>query len=431
MYAFRDLRLWGCFCVVFLFADRCLAATTAVTLVNHRFTAQVCRALVRARLISENTVYEIFTKEVTVASGETKVVTVDDLGAAFPVEEWDSRTAALQVQTATSANVGNSEVATGGVDWFEFAARDPWVDGIPWSKTLEGDGAGGYAANPQDRKTLWIVDDTDLTADVYREGVDKIVAFTAERSAAGGAGGAAQTAFYDQHARLSSDLANATADGNAIMTQLDVETASGVAVTDLMALFPEDLVPENIPTVTGYELATPSPPAALTVQMPAAFGGNTINFNPFTTERLGPVADWFRYALEWLILVVLGIWVFKENKSYVLALGGVQQAKGNPVFGGTGAQATALIAAGIMSAIVVVFVTALLAWSFGGLNMVGFVSKIGVNPFLGLLADSFWMLTKVYPVEVTIAALLARLTFNAYASPLYLVCLTAVRFVIP
>ena len=57
-----------------------------------------------------------------------------------------------------------------------------------------------------------------------------------------------------------------------------------------------------------------------------------------------------------------------------------QQAKGNPVAAGTGAQATALVAAAALTVVFLVAVTALLSFSLDGISLAGLRGIVGTNP---------------------------------------------------
>jgi len=321
-------------------------------------------------------------------------------------------------------------VATGVPEYYETVVFEdhalPFLDA--------GAIIGGISPPPNSdaRKTAWLVTDTTLTADVFREGVDKIVEYTGTNSSTSAMTlEQFQTTYTEGAAERTAGVlaANLEFDGShpteAAAAQAAASALGDAAASEATGLFP------TAPSETGYEIGTGTEPTSiLAVTMPAAFGGATFDFNPFSGERMGPVMSWFKYALEWLTLVLLGVYVNKEMAQYARALGGVQQAKGN-TYAGTGGQLTALVAAGIMSAIIVVFITALVAWSFGAISMVSLVTAVSVNPLLGMAGGALWMLLQCFPVETIIAALLARLTFPLYAQTLYVGCVTSIRFVVP
>lgn len=178
-------------------------------------------------------------------------------------------------------------------------------------------------------------------------------------------------------------------------------------------------------------LSGPTGVPSLTVTFPASFGGKTFDFNPFTNDRFATICAWFRTATAWLAVVMLGVWVWTQVGEWTRSLAQVRQAQGNAVVGGTGAQATALIAAGAITVAVVACVTALLSWSFGEVGIAVIRSMTTTNPLATIPAGAYWMLDQVLPVSTLITCMLARVTFNMYAAPLFATCSAVVRFIVP
>jgi hypothetical protein len=170
---------------------------------------------------------------------------------------------------------------------------------------------------------------------------------------------------------------------------------------------------------------------ALKVQFPAAFGGATVDLNPFSHSGLLTVAHWFREACRWLALVLLGVYLWQEMGTMVQGFSTMRQAQGNAVLGGTGAQATALVAAGLITAAVVVAMTALMSWSFGELSFAAVSAVASTSPMIGLPAAAVGMLSEVLPVSTIIGCALARYSFKFYATGLFATCAAVVRFVVP
>lgn len=170
---------------------------------------------------------------------------------------------------------------------------------------------------------------------------------------------------------------------------------------------------------------------ALFVTMPAKFGGATFNFDPFTNDRFSAVCGWFRSATLWLAVILLGAWVWKELGAWTRGLAGIRQAQGNAVVGGTGAQATALIAAAAITVAVIVAVVALLGWTFGEVGISVIKTTVSSNPLVSIPTGVLWMLDKLFPVSTLIVCALARVTFNMYAAPLFATCSAVIRFIVP
>ena len=196
----------------------------------------------------------------------------------------------------------------------------------------------------------------------------------------------------------------------------------------------------------GLLPALPSAPAPLTpespsapefkVAMPAKFGGKTFDLNPFRADRLGPLVDWFRGAMAWLVLALWGYWVSGEVKDWVRGFSTLQQAKGNAVAGGTGGQATTLLNAGIITVAFSVFVAGLVGYLTGDFAITSVLSAVasgagGVVSSLGsVLPGALWMLEKVFPVYMICTVLLLKITWRFWGAQVFAIAAAAVRFAI-
>lgn len=204
----------------------------------------------------------------------------------------------------------------------------------------------------------------------------------------------------------------------------DMSGAGGAAADAIRAVY------GNAPTGKGYTIAPGGAPN-LSVTFPAAFGGQTFNLNPFTSERLGPVASWFRSAVAWLALVTFGGWVWSEIGSWTRGVSMLPQAKGNTVAAGTGGQATALAAAGLITAAIIIGTTVLLSWSFDDINLPSIIGAVSTNPVATMASGSLWLLDQMWPVATLITVLVARIAFRFYAAALFAGVAAAIRFIVP
>jgi len=239
---------------------------------------------------------------------------------------------------------------------------------------------------------------------VFKEGVDKLLSQ--------GVG----------DAKVSTGVLSAKASGDSAYA--GAGSAGGAAKSQAEGLY------GSRPTGLGYTLSSSGEPS-LSVTMPIAFGGATFDLNPFQSDRLKSVTDWFRVGMIWLTLATLGVWIWTQLAEWTRGLSTIQQAKGNAVIGGTGAQATALVAAGLITAAVVVATTALLGWAFGSINVPALVATVTENPVATMAAGAFWMLDQVFPVATMIAALVARMTFQMFSATLFAGVAAVIRFVVP
>lgn len=169
----------------------------------------------------------------------------------------------------------------------------------------------------------------------------------------------------------------------------------------------------------------------LEIAFPAKFGGATINLNPFSSDRFGVVMDWFRSATQWLVLVLLGAWLWKEIAQWTRDAASIPQAKGNTIAMGTGGQATGLVAAGIITTALIVGTTALLAFTFGSVSLGSLLTNMSANPIVGMAGGALWMLEQCLPVGTIITCALVRMAFPMFGTALYATVATTIRFVVP
>jgi len=281
-----------------------------------------------------------------------------------------------------------------------------------------------HQATPDDMKTLWLVQDTTLTADLYREGVDKQVA--AQQAAAPMSSAEFAETKTEQVHDLIFDLQENPSHAEDMTSGVAADAAAerAAAKTEI-----EGLLPASTGTVSHTAPGGGSS-AFLSVTMPAAFGGQTIDFNPFLESRMGPLAGWFRYAIQWVTLLLLGTWFFNEFKQYLFAMSTARQADGKPALAGTGAQVTALINAGLITAAVVVAVTAFMAWSFNSIDVASLLTNATTNPLLGMAGNVYWFLDQALPLATILACAVFRFMFLVAGNLLFGVFFTVVRFFI-
>lgn len=171
-----------------------------------------------------------------------------------------------------------------------------------------------------------------------------------------------------------------------------------------------------------------SNPPIFEIDMPVV---GVIDVNPFTPDRFGPLAAWVRILAFWAILYFFAMDVWGQIQQYVQAMSTMRQAQGNAVAAGTGAQATSLIAAGLITVAVVASMVLLLTFAFGDITIATFMSLFDNSPFQEIPAGVFWMLNQVVPVMFALTAILGKLTFRIWGTALFGVVSAIVRFVVP
>lgn len=281
---------------------------------------------------------------------------------------------------------------------------------------------------PDFSKTLWHVTDTTLTADLYREGVDKMVFATDNVALAAGGGGSGGAGNPTANSEAVGQLvlnAMAGAPASPAGAESEAHSASDLARSGSDSLFRDVVSSASSATFDGGVQ-----PEVLTVHFPAMLSGAVIDLNPFRTDRLSGVAGWFKGAVAWLAVATLGIWIWKELETSAFRISQGQQARGNTV-AGTGGQITALIAASAITVVVVTSTAALLSWSFGEISFSAIKGLLGTNPLSTLATGSLWMVNQILPASTIVTCLLARLSWRFYNVPLLAASLAVVRFVIP
>lgn len=198
------------------------------------------------------------------------------------------------------------------------------------------------------------------------------------------------------------------------------------AKTETVGLF---LDKGSLATGKGYT-PTPSGAPTLAVTLPATFGGKTFDMNPFSNDRFSAVCAWFRSATAWAVLAVFGAWVWTQVGPWARGMSSVRQARGNTYLG-TGGQATAFIAATLMTTAIITGLAALMSWSFDEISFPSLVSNMTTNPLATIPAGVYWMIDQLFPVATMITCLVGRLAFNAYAASVYAGCAAVVRFIVP
>lgn len=202
-------------------------------------------------------------------------------------------------------------------------------------------------------------------------------------------------------------------------------TSSAAAVTGITGALPGSVgsLPYS-PDVSGGSADF------LSVSMPDSFGGATVNFNPFANAGMAAIASWFRSATAWLCYLLLGQFVFGQLRAALDTVATARQASGNPVFGGTGGQATAAVNAGLLTAAALVAVSALAAWAFEGINIAGLVSNVSASPLVGMSSNVFWFLDQFLPCATIITCAVARAAWHLYSGPVIATYITVCRWFI-
>jgi len=214
---------------------------------------------------------------------------------------------------------------------------------------------------PDTAKTVWkTTEATDLTANLYREGVDKIVGaiYDGPLEGAGGGGGSVDLTDTNIETIAGHALTARDADTSA---RSNVAAASNAAVTAYETAHNNSVVRNQPQTVAGVSGGTPSADF-WTVHLPLGHGQfRDVNLNPLDVEGVSVIAQWVRIVIGILAIYFFEVWCWEQYQSFTQVAQLLPQARGNPVAMGTGAQAGSLLSAVAIS----VILTSLPALMFG------------------------------------------------------------------
>jgi len=289
------------------------------------------------------------------------------------------------------------------------------------------DGPGGMSDPPlipvrvqgeeQSAGVVWQTADTTLTANLFREGIDKLA----------GGGGAAATGGGGENTEVVATMQLAAESAQPTVSVMS-ESAStaGAAFNSAVSGITDGLrgnITATVPTAPPslFDISIPRGPAA-----PVA-----INLNPLTVPAIASVAAWMKLVLTVLLLIGFEAWVWSQFDDYVKAFVQVPQAKGN-TFAGTGGQATGLIAAGILAALITSLPAAFFAVYGGSFTAIGILSSTELMPATqSFFVAAFYVLSAFFPVSVALAVLAQWFVVRKAGTALFGVACIGVKFVVP
>jgi len=347
------------------------------------------------------TLVESFTLPHGVNAADLKVVSrIADIS--FTDGQWVVEEGAVTTQTVVGAGV----ITTANVHPATTPATPTQVVPVPMPNAPvsapNSAGGGGTVWNSGTGKTP----NDGVTNTVFREGVDKI------------------TSRQDKQLTELKVLSKQAADTTALSENRPTTTAMNEAGTSNKSDAESKFA--GLPTASSKDATKTAP--SFTVASPLL---GSINWDPFTSDRFGPIATWFRAAFSWLLGVLFAGIVAKHASDTIKGISQAQQAKGNPIAVGTGAQATALAAAGIMTAIIVVGIVAVVALVVSDFGFGTLTSLYSANPYDGLPGGVAYCLDKVTNLgHVVLFALAVPLVPLVFAK-IHAGVSAAVRFVVP
>lgn len=160
---------------------------------------------------------------------------------------------------------------------------------------------------------------------------------------------------------------------------------------------------------------------------------HTFNMNPFQFPEIVDLANWIRLGFAFFFIIGFATWASTTGSEYIQALAQVNQAKGNAAVGGTGGQATALIAAGLITVAVATTLVALFSWATYDIGIGDISSMMGYHPFngSGVVANAMWMLDQFIPLGGYIGAVIGKIIWRGVADTAFVIAMSIIRFVVP
>lgn len=177
------------------------------------------------------------------------------------------------------------------------------------------------------------------------------------------------------------------------------------------------------PTITAP--AAPTSQGMLLVTIP---GHGSINLDPASDPDALALCNFIKQVISWIALLVYSWFAWGEFKTLCALLTVAPQAKGNPVIGGTGAQATAIVAAVAITVLLVSFPS--LYWAFSQLP-----EDIASNPFAGatgvISGISLYLLYLVIPVGLILTLISQAFALRKFGLVTSMAIATSIRFIVP
>lgn len=291
--------------------------------------------------------YSADSNQISVLGPPTVSYTVTYPGGGNLVHTWTQTTGYWRFRTSLEYTdggglVGNSYVGSGSSvgERVEIDETVPAVWNNAWAYHATSPPTRWQV--PDEAKPLWSVEDTTLTADVFREGVD-MLSYKMSTSGGGTSSGAmtsdefaethvenvaAMTEYYSAHAPTEQEMSDA---GDASRDAIEAEIA---------------LRPIN----TGFAVSetAPSPGSIFDITLPVV---GTVNLDPAQNVKVKLVCDWIKLLVAWVVFGLFEWWCWTQLQEAMDIIVRMQQSSGNIIMG-SGGQITALIAAGLISTII-------------------------------------------------------------------------------
>jgi hypothetical protein len=264
------------------------------------------------------------------------------------------------------------------------------------------DSSGGTVTGP-----LWSSPPSDgvLTDGVYKEGVNSIVSELRalnDKSGIWGGSDPIRSAISDAYG---SGAGSTDGNGNG--------NGSGQAADQVAEAMDEgpQLPQVSLPSGSGAGLA-----------IAGAYGVN-INLDPASSTLISSLAGFLKQFITWVAGLSFAWWCWGEFDRVVRDLIHSQQAKGNALIGGTGAQATALVAAAAITGILILVPLAF--WAIASYDITPVTSASGPASI------ALYLLFFFIPVPFLLSLIFSAFVVRKAALVLVASTATLIRFIVP
>jgi hypothetical protein len=424
-WVYTALAVFLCFC---FFTGRMLGANLNLTLHNDTSQSQTFRF--HYDYIEDNTAYG-GTSDYTVSANTT-------LYPVFPVRVGELEVA-VQVWQMGLQGVDVISDIGGPNSWPVDIIRDVNNTADLQITTLMVSGdrtASFFAIAANDPLLVWRtspdgVDYTDdsvvqgpVNMELYREGTAKIVGAIEKYSGGGAGGGTADPNWTN----IGQELANEAAAKPSVATM-----QSGAAA--LQASLTSAYNSSTDTSLTGALTATSvSGGGSLwTLHLPIGFGNFIeLDLNPAHYDFVVMIGSWFHLLLTVTILWLYESWVWAQFKGYMMGIVIVPQAHGNPLMMGTGAQATGLIAAALIGAVVVSLPGLLFACFGASFDVVGRLTSTEViGSGAAWFDEGMALLERFIPVGLIVIVLAQVVLVKKAGLLIYGLASVGIKFFVP
>jgi len=164
--------------------------------------------------------------------------------------------------------------------------------------------------------------------------------------------------------------------------------------------------------------------------------GYVFEFNPFDIPLFNSYSFWVKSFISWILFYYYFRWCLDQIKSARRHVENAPQTRGNTVIAGMGGQATAAVAASIISAAIVSCTLVMYGmWrdqAFEGFNAINvFSDNSPIYVDSGAPAAGMWVLSKFFPLATIVALMWNYITFSFQVEVVVAVTAAYKRFINP